>query len=168
MRKIPGWYTDEVSRHAKLIDAGEESRDSALVSMRTLIRDDHREFGNSVLDDFNAPELDARVASLKPAPDRPRVAPEPERELHATLFSDVPYRIRVTPGKLRTVKLMSPHELDMARKVWQTQAKNSIDGSQAWLDAHEAFYAKVRPLMGDDDTVADVEARLAAGVRVRQ
>lgn len=68
MRQLPGWYLEAIQRHARLIVAQEETTDQAIVSLRILVRDTHSEFGNVVLDDWNAPHLEAAVRDARPRP----------------------------------------------------------------------------------------------------
>jgi hypothetical protein len=65
MRKTPRWYDDELARHANLVIEGSESREAALVALRVLLRDTYREFGNIILDDWNAPQLTAAIAASR-------------------------------------------------------------------------------------------------------
>jgi len=86
MRKLPGWYEDALERHAKLITQKEETRDQAIASLRQLIRDEHSEFGNVVLDGWNGPRLttaiDAyrsrRAAEIRAAIKQAEAKPQPE------------------------------------------------------------------------------------------
>ena len=65
MRKLPGWYEDALERHAMLILEDGETRDQAMTSLRMLIRDEHREFGNVVIDDWNGPRLSTAIDAFK-------------------------------------------------------------------------------------------------------
>jgi hypothetical protein len=214
MRALPSWYTDAVNDHAKLIVAGEETFEAALVGLRVLIRDDHREFGNSILDGYNTTNLTAGVRDATPAPVRvtpevllrvadaqdrggvgeevfsadpdtaavvekmveekvavrvngvvkltPAGITEAERlrqiNLQLALFPDVRPRLKWTPSRTEYVVAMDPHQLDMAKAMWTNKHKAWV----AEIGSLNALYAKVRPLMGDGDTVGDVLQRLAS------
>lgn len=236
MKKNPGWYDDEIAHHAKLVLNDGETEDQALVSLRVLVRDTHREFGNIVIDKFSAPQLATAIAVLRSRraaelraelaeaktqarraePSRPargmlaslergapvvpqsvplqpapplatqempedriaaledelaKVAPpaDPDWELHRTLFPDFAFRsLRVTPERYAQVHEMTGHQLDMARNILRAKTQNAIDGANDERNRFERFYNKVRPLMNDDDTVADAERKLSAAVRSRE
>ena len=104
MRKLPGWYEDALEHHAKLITEDGESRDQAVTSLRMLIRDEHREFGNAVLDEWNGPRLataiDAfrsrRAAEIRAALLEAEAAARPQPEPAALIPRAVPARPQVS------------------------------------------------------------------------
>jgi hypothetical protein len=251
VRKTPRWYDDEVERHAGLILSEGETQEQALVSLRMLVRDDHREFGNAILDDYSAPKLATAMAALRsrraaelraeltkaraeaqaeaekpiaplraappsaplqatprPAPAAAQPAPpvrshapaqdhpapvsvprieenpppqderiasmqrelatleppsDPEWDLHRTMFPDFPFRsLRVTPERYEEVHKMTRHQLEAAKGMLWAKTGNSIKGARTERRQFRAVFDKVHPLMQGDDTVADVERRLAA------
>lgn len=168
MKKAPGWYDDAVAHHAKEIREEAKTRDQAMASLRELVRDDHPEFGNAILDEWNAPRLAAAVTAERSqyaVTESP--ASDPEWDLHRTLFADLPYRsLRITPARYQQVCRMTAHDLDMARNVLLAKTGNAIRGAEEERRQFEAFYGAVRPLLSGDATVADAERRIAAQASV--
>jgi hypothetical protein len=85
--------------------------------------------------------------------------------LQASLFPDLPARMRVTPNKTVEVGAMTAADLDKARNILLAQTQNAIDGATDAAERKRAvftdFYDQVRPLLKPGRTVRDVMPDLA-------
>jgi hypothetical protein len=195
VKKTPGWFDDEIARHAQRIVNEGETKDQALASLRMLVRDTRREFGNAILDEWTAPRLatavlaaqsqraaqirdtlrhaeapavcDDSITALRGELETLEPPSDPAYDLHLTLFPDFPFRsLKVTPARYEKIHAMTRHELDAARNILFNKTGHAISGAQAERRQFDAFYNAVRPLMSEGDIVEDAERRLAADLRL--
>lgn len=86
--------------------------------------------------------------------------------LQASLFPDLPVRMRVAPNKSVEVAKMTRADLDHARNILIARTQNAMDGAKRAGEEERtvfaAFYDRVYPLLTDGLTVADVLAKLSA------
>jgi hypothetical protein len=88
-------------------------------------------------------------------------------DLQATLFPFVPVKLKATVSRWRPTPFLTGHELDMAKNILENKIKHSVEGSQAELANFTKFYEAVRPLIGDQETVAVALGKLTAKRRVK-
>jgi hypothetical protein len=87
--------------------------------------------------------------------------------LQASLFPDLPVRMRVSPGRSVEVTAMTSADLDHARNILLARTQNAINGATKAAEGERAvftaFYDRVRPLLlADGQVVRDVLPELAA------
>jgi hypothetical protein len=86
--------------------------------------------------------------------------------LQASLFPDLPVRMRVAPNRTVQIAAMTRADLDHARNILLARTGNAMDGAKKAAEAERAvfaaFYDRVRPLLLPGRTVADVLPELAA------
>lgn len=86
--------------------------------------------------------------------------------LQASLFPDLPVRMRVAPGRTVEVTAMTRTDLIHARNILLARTQNAINGATKSAEAERkvfgAFFDRILPLMDGDKTVRDVLPELAA------
>lgn len=155
--KLPEWLdaaADEIG--GRRID-GEITRQEAVTKLRdAMIARDDRQFIASVLSGFAEKVADQWHQTHRA--DRPAAF---SAQVQAELFPGLPLRLFVRPGQTKALALCTGRDLDMAQNMLAARTRNAIDGAEADRAAFDRAYAKVRPWLTGDVTVADVLAELA-------
>jgi hypothetical protein len=153
--KPPQWLAEKLAEQGTRVLHGKRPRAEADASIAAAVRE-HPEFGEQL-----AVSLALRLFGKwirKNASSGDLFLSEP--------FPGLPTSMLIAPKKPVTVADMTAEDLDKARHMLYARTGNQVSGAtkaaEAERKAFDAFYDKVRPLLKDGKTVADVLADLAA------
>ena len=144
--KTPDWYREAVASHGERVALGAETQADAAEAVAALLA--------------GHPEFLASIAGRD-------VGKWAEKHgqgdlFHEALFPAIPALMTVAPTvKMRTGD-MTLRDLEMARVMLTVRTGNSINSAKKERRDFARFYRKVKPLLKDGGTVADVMPLLAA------
>lgn len=154
--KPPQWLAEKLAEQGTRVLHGKRPRAEADADIAAVVRE-HPEFGEQL-----AVSLALRLFGKwirKNASSGDLFQAEP--------FPGLPASMLVGVGKPVPVAGMTADDLDKARHMLYTRTGNQVSGATKAAEqerkAFDAFYDKVRPLLKDGRTVADVLADLASG-----
>lgn len=153
--KPPQWLAEKLAEQGTRVLHGKRPRAEADASIAEAVRE-HPEFGEQL-----AVSLALRLFGKwvrKNASSGDLFLAEP--------FPGLPASLLIAPKKSVPVPEATAEDLDKARHMLYTRTGNQVSGATKAAEgerkAFDAFYDKVRPLLKDGKTVADVLADLAA------
>ena len=150
----PDWHKAAVAAHGARAAAGTTTRAEASAAIEAVVRTHPAYVADLIAADVTR-ELGRWLAGNGSSGDL----------LQASLFPDLPVRMRVSPKRTVEVAAMTRADLDHARNILLARTQNAIDGSTRAAEKERAvftaFYDRVRPLLTDGKKVADVLPRLA-------
>jgi hypothetical protein len=151
----PDWHKAAVAAHGSQAAAGTVTRAEAATAVEAVIRSHPAYVADLIAADAKH-DLNQWLNGNGSSGDL----------LQASLFPELPVRMRVSPNRTVEVSKMTRADLEHARNILLARTQNAINGAKSAADRDRAvfaaFYDRVRPLLADGRTVADVLADLAA------
>ncbi len=160
---LPAWLGDAAEEIGPRRLGGDISRQEAVTALRDVIaRQADEQTRLAIYADYAGRILDAwHREHQNPA------APAPVSALQGDLFPDLkPARLYIRPGVTKPVMTMTARDWDNAYAMLRNRTDGAIDAAKADWDSFEKAYNRVRPLLGDDATTADVIRELSGEVRL--
>ena len=159
---LPAWLKDLVDHHGSQRLAGSATRQEAVTALRdeiaakaddSLILAIYADYAGRILDAWHREHQN-------PA------APAAVSSLQGDLFPDLKPRLFVQPGVSKPVMTMNAHDWDNAYAMLRNRTDGAIDAAKSDWDGFEKAYNRVRPLLDDDATTADVIRELRGEIRL--
>jgi hypothetical protein len=155
--KYPDWLAAELDRTGTRHAAREITRTAAIGAIRDVIlRDADQFFLRGIAAAFAARALNSWHQERRATG---AVVPDAQCEL----FPDLPARLYVRPGVTKPVAEFTGRDWDMARAVLENRTSYAKKAAEADWAAFDAAYSKIRPLLSDGLTTADVLGGLDGG-----
>lgn len=148
--ELPSWYTAVIAAQGAAVAEGRTSRPEAIEVITAAIT--------------ARPEHVAELVTASAARELRRWLDGHGSSgdlIQASLFPDLPVRMRVTPKESVEVARMTAAQLDNAKAMLWAQTGNVLDGAEAKRAAFLRLYDQVRPLMAGAQTVRDVLPQIA-------
>lgn len=157
---IPAWLADLADHYGSQRLAETITRQEAVTALRDEIAGKADEaLRLSIYADHAGRILDAwHREHQHPAP------PLPVSRLQMELFPDLKPRLYIRPGVTKPVMAFTAKDWDNAREMIRNRTEGAIEFAKADWASFEAAYDRVRPLLSDDLTTADVEKELRGAV----
>ncbi len=153
--KPPQWLAEKLAEQGTRVLHGKRPRAEADADIAAAVRE-HPEFGEQL----------AISAALRMFGRWIRKNASSGDLFLAEPFPGLPASLLIAPKKSVPVPQATAEDLDKARHMLYARTGNQVSGATKAAEreraAFDAFYDKVRPLLKDGKTVADVLADLAA------
>jgi hypothetical protein len=147
----PDWLKEARAEHGARFLAGTETRTEAESAVAALILA-HPEYLAEQAAVAGAAQVAAWVKANASCGDL----------FQASLFPHIPALMQVSVGNAKWTAEMTGEDLDNAKAMVLTRARNAREAADRARKDFTAFYKQVRPLLTGDRTVADALADLAA------
>lgn len=151
----PDWHKAATAAHGARVAGRKATRTEAADAMAAVIRA-HPEYVEDLIAADVKRSLNGWLSGNGSSGDL----------LQASLFPDLPVRMRVSPSKTVEVTAMTRADLDHARNILLARTQNAINGATRAAEGERkvftAFYDQVHPLLAGERTVRDVLPDLAA------
>lgn len=153
--QLPEWLKAAIAAHCAPAANGAASRTDAEARVAQAIRE-HAEFVEDLIAACSHREVGRYLNSHASSGDL----------LQASLFPELPARMRISPSLSKEVAAMTSADLAKARRLLFAQTQNAINGATDAAERKRAvfqsFYDQVKPLLIPGATVRDVIPQLAA------
>lgn len=151
----PEWHKAAVASQGARVAGGKATRTEAADAMAAVVRA-HPEYVEGLIAADVKRSLNGWLSVNGSSGDL----------LQASLFPELPVRMRVAPNKTVEVTAMTRADLDHARNILLARTQNAIDGATGAAEKERAiftaFYNRVRPLLTAGKKVSDVLPGLSA------
>jgi hypothetical protein len=153
--QLPEWLKAAIATQCAPAANGAASRSDAEAKVSAAIRE-HDEFVEDLISACSHREVGRYLNTHASSGDL----------LQASLFPELPARMRISPSLSKEVAAMTATDLAKARRVLFAQTQNAINGAtdsaKRKRDVFQSFYDQVKPLLAPGKTVRDVIPHLTA------
>jgi hypothetical protein len=153
---LPEWLSHQLAAVGAQNAERAITRQEAVTRLRdTIIGNADRAFQLVIAADFAGRQLDAWHRQHSAGTRAPV-----EADGQSELFPGLAVRLMVRPGVRKAVILFTAHDWDTARAVMETRTTGAKKAAEADWEAFDAAYKRVRPLLHDELTTADIAPEL--------
>lgn len=152
MKNPPEWLKSAVAESAVHVLSGDRTEAEVTATVKAAILAGHPEFVGELVATLAAKQVSAWVRANRSSGDL----------FQAALFPGVPAVMHVNVRDEMATADMTAADLDKAKAMILARTRNARTSADRQQKDFTAFYKKVRPLLTDGKTVADVLPELAA------